>query len=437
AGVLNDMLYTIGGDEFYAVAQTNVYCYDGTNWLEVAGLPAARVGLAAGVLNGVLYASGGCDIYPRTNVYRYPLITGIDPGVSPSSGSYIGGYPVVITGTNLGDGADITNVTLCGVSATIQSQSATQIVVTAGASPPCTGDVQVYSTSYGVTVKSNAFSYIYYPVLTVVSSYGVPNPGVGVHTNDVNAILTNSVSNIINDGTTQYVCYGWIMIGNVPDSGVTNSFVMTHTNNATLTWLWNTNYWINLQSKPSGHVITPPNGWYPKDTLLSCQAFTTNYCIFDCWTNDIVSTNNPLNLTVTGPAQLDALYIEEMTTNSPTPKWWLDQYGWATNFESAVMSDTDNDGLQAWQEYLADTDPTSSTSTLAITDIVFEESGIRILWSGGQNSSQFLEKSDYLNSTGITWTNLFTNLPPTTVSTNYIDIPGTNQTRFYRIRAVR
>lgn len=126
-----------------------------------------------------------------------------------------------------------------------------------------------------------------------------------------------------------------------------------------------------------------------------------------------------------------------MTTNTPTPKWWLAQYGWATNFESAVMSDTDNDGLRAWQEYLADTDPTSPTSQLVITDLAIETDGIRILWSGGQNSFQFLEKSDHLDSDNINWIGLFTNLPPTPASTNYLDVIGTNLTRFYRIRVVR
>ena len=83
-------------------------------------------------------------------------------GVEPASGLWTGGYPVIINGTNLCDGSDITNVTLCGVSvASIVSQSATQIVVTAGAAAAVgVGDVRVFSTSFGETVKSNAFEYL-------------------------------------------------------------------------------------------------------------------------------------------------------------------------------------------------------------------------------------------------------------------------------------
>ncbi|HRT06360.1 MAG TPA: IPT/TIG domain-containing protein, partial [Kiritimatiellia bacterium] len=81
--------------------------------------------------------------------------------MAPSVGSVTGGYEVVISGTDLGDGADITNVTICGVSvASITSQSATQVVVMAGAAAAGLGDVRVYSTSFGETVKSNGFTYV-------------------------------------------------------------------------------------------------------------------------------------------------------------------------------------------------------------------------------------------------------------------------------------
>lgn len=199
-GTLGGALYVVGGwDNF---ARTNVFRYDGANWTEVAGLPAALQGLVsgvmdgmiyafdsrdprpgykfdgiswapvagmlqergnigAGVLNGALYAAGGFIPPPpgvQTNVYRYDP----DTGVKPSSGSWTGGYSVVISGTNLGNGADITNVTLCGVQATVVGQSgSTQVVVTAGvAGSAGMGDVRVFSTSYGETVKSNGFTYL-------------------------------------------------------------------------------------------------------------------------------------------------------------------------------------------------------------------------------------------------------------------------------------
>ena len=81
--------------------------------------------------------------------------------VDPLSGSWTGNYPVVLSGANLGNGSDITNVTLCGVAAAIGSQSATQVVVTAGgAGAVGIGDVRVVSTSHGETIAAGAFEYL-------------------------------------------------------------------------------------------------------------------------------------------------------------------------------------------------------------------------------------------------------------------------------------
>ena len=79
--------------------------------------------------------------------------------VTPATGSVTGGYPVVIAGANLTDLSDLTDLTLCGVTATVQSASATQIVAIAGVSAPATGNVRVVSTSFGETVATNAFTY--------------------------------------------------------------------------------------------------------------------------------------------------------------------------------------------------------------------------------------------------------------------------------------
>ncbi len=162
---LDGAFYAVGGSFTIQVSPytttyyTNMYRFDGTNWTEVAGLPVARALHTASVLSNQLYIVGGTDGTLRTNVYRYPVYAP-GSGVSPSSGSWTGGYPMIIRGSNLGNG-DITNVTVCGASvASIGSQSATQIVVTVGqAIEGGLGDVRVYSVSIGMTVRSNAFTY--------------------------------------------------------------------------------------------------------------------------------------------------------------------------------------------------------------------------------------------------------------------------------------
>ena len=126
----------------------------GANWVTIT-IPATG---SAGVKDIVIQTSDNGDITLAGAYTVHPA--GEMVSVDPVSGSYTGGYSVTISGSNLGDGGDITNVILCGVSTTnFVSQSATQVVFVAGAGGPGQGDVRVYSTSYGMTVKSNAFTY--------------------------------------------------------------------------------------------------------------------------------------------------------------------------------------------------------------------------------------------------------------------------------------
>ncbi|NCC51572.1 MAG: choice-of-anchor D domain-containing protein, partial [Spartobacteria bacterium] len=170
---LDGYMYMYGGQNFSA-GLTNAFRYDGNAWNEIVGLPTAMSSLGASAYDGSVYAFGGREgSTALTNVYRYPgQVT--SAGILPSSGPWTGGYPVVISGVNLGNGADITNVTLCGVAVTsIDSQNATQVVVTAAAGTPGLGDARVYSVGYGVSIKSNAFTYTA-PVLGVLGTNGAP-----------------------------------------------------------------------------------------------------------------------------------------------------------------------------------------------------------------------------------------------------------------------
>lgn len=82
-------------------------------------------------------------------------------GVTPASGVVAGGTTVVISGTTLGNGSDITNVTICGVAAAISSQSANSVAVqTRAAALPGLGSVVVWSASAGVIGSAGSYTYI-------------------------------------------------------------------------------------------------------------------------------------------------------------------------------------------------------------------------------------------------------------------------------------
>lgn len=80
--------------------------------------------------------------------------------VAPATGPLVGNNLVTLTGTNLGNGLDITSVRLANIEAVLVSQSATEVVVRAAAAPAAVvGTVRIASTSFGVTEKTLAYTY--------------------------------------------------------------------------------------------------------------------------------------------------------------------------------------------------------------------------------------------------------------------------------------
>ena len=152
-------LFTEAGDGVAGyVAQ-----WDGAGWTSLSNGVSGWV-RALAYDGAYLYAGGyftNASGVAVSHVARYEPTFIVDPGVAPDCGSATGGCRVVISGQNLCSGSDVTEVTICGARAAVLSQSATQIVVVAGmAASAGLGDVRVSSSSYGVTVKANAFNYL-------------------------------------------------------------------------------------------------------------------------------------------------------------------------------------------------------------------------------------------------------------------------------------
>jgi hypothetical protein len=122
------------------------------------------------------------------------------------------------------------------------------------------------------------------------------------------------------------------------------------------------------------------------------------------------------------------------------PDWWRRQYfggsGTTTNAASCSTSDTDSDAMTAWQEYVADTNPTNNASRFTITVIARQTNGVQLSWIGGSGATQIVESCSSLAGTGNLWTPIATNLPPTAVTNSiWKAAGGTNE--FYRLKAWR
>ena len=159
---LNGRIYCISGNN-HSSQTSGILEFDTAaperGWVSVASLPqngwTDQATVGAG---GNLYAMGGDWNYSQTeNAVQEGQWM---PGVLPTAGPVTGGNSVAISGTGLGNGTDVTNVTLCGFAAAISSQTATQVLVTASTATGITnGDAIVQSVSRGAATCAGGYTY--------------------------------------------------------------------------------------------------------------------------------------------------------------------------------------------------------------------------------------------------------------------------------------
>lgn len=275
-----------------------------------------------------------------------------------------------------------------------------------------------------------------YP-LVVASAHGTPIPPAGTNYFDQGTQLTSTVTSPDNQGATQYVCTGWTGTGSVPTQGTGTNVTFTITNDSSIVWQWVTNYWLATAASGPGEVDVASQ-WCALGTNVEVTATPSNHWHFTAWsgdTNGCAIAGNRITAQMDRPRAISAGFSANMATNN-TPHWWLAQYGLPTNDTGALYDD--GDGMPAWQEYVADTDPTNKESVLLLIGITSETNGIRLDWKGGEWATQYVQTRMDLGSTGNMWISIYTNAILPTPITNYVIDPGaTNTLLFYRIKVVR
>jgi hypothetical protein len=77
---------------------------------------------------------------------------------------------------------------------------------------------------------------------------------------------------------------------------------------------------------------------------------------------------------------------------------WLGQYGLPTD-DSADYADSDHDGMNNWQEWIAGTVPTNAASVLRIVSARREVSTVKITWTSVPQRTYTLERASHLGAT--------------------------------------
>jgi hypothetical protein len=114
------------------------------------------------------------------------------------------------------------------------------------------------------------------------------------------------------------------------------------------------------------------------------------------------------------------------------PLWWLESHGLTNQYNSAVLSDSDDDRLLAWEEYMCGTDPTNSASFLGMTGLSFSNTVVQLAWVGGSSVVQHIECKTSLTDPAEEWVAIYTNTPPMGVS-NVLQQASTNDSLFFRV----
>ncbi len=143
------------------------------------------------------------------------------------------------------------------------------------------------------------------PVLVVRSAHGTPVPARGTNMITHGTVLDCGLpdSPVVTGGTTQYVCAGWVGTGSVPATGGTTNVSVTVTNDSSIAWMWQTNYWLDIGASSHGSVDVG-SGWQTNGAAVSLTPTPIAGYHFTGWTGDIPDpqTNDvPLDLTMTRP----------------------------------------------------------------------------------------------------------------------------------------
>jgi hypothetical protein len=260
--------------------------YVGTGWSMIGNAPVSGSGT-----NVVMIQTNNAVLtwLWRTN-YLLNASSGLNGSVSGNSnGFYAAGSSVVVTAT--------------------PSLGSHFVGWTGNVSGPTNDAVQTMPMDQARSVVAH-FAFDRAVQLTIVSAHGTGLPPVGTYTNGYGATLTNRVTGVETIGGTRYVAAGWNMTGNDPVSGGTTNMIMVQTNNAVLTWQWNTEYYLSLTAV-NGSIINGTAGWKPADETHGLSPVADVGYVFDHWEVNTVNMGAgvPLTVLMNGPQDVVAVFV--------------------------------------------------------------------------------------------------------------------------------
>jgi hypothetical protein len=136
--------------------------------------------------------------------------------------------------------------------------------------------------------------------------------------------------------------------------------------------------------------VHPAAGAYPVGELLSVEAIPAPYYVFEEWSGDLAGTDNPVSVVVGSNMNITAIFVEQYTSNHPTPYWWLAQYGYISDQET-VITNLGANGYPLWQSYVAGLVPTNPLSVIKMLTPHHVPPGVLLSWNSETGVDYWVE----------------------------------------------
>jgi hypothetical protein len=138
-------------------------------------------------------------------------------------------------------------------------------------------------------------------------------------------------------------------------------------------------YYALQVSSTAGGIVSSTGGIYKKGASVQVSATADPYYDFTGWIGALSGASNPVAVVMDSDKIIGAVFSAQLLTNS-VPAWWLAQNGLATT-DAGALSDTDGDGMPAWQEWIAGTVPTNGMSRFEMAAQSLQGAEKTISWS--------------------------------------------------------